>query len=91
MQVLQSHLNDECYGIHNNRLQAVIDVASALNKSQNLSLTAMGRQLPGNINVKNKIKKVDRLESNKHLHQELDQLYSGLSSYIFKYVRIASN
>lgn len=85
-QLLYSYLEEACPDIHNTRLQALLDVAEGLQKSQNLSLTAMGRELKNESLVKNKIKKVDRLESNKHLHTELEELYGGLSSYVFQYV-----
>jgi hypothetical protein len=36
--------------------------------------------------VKNKIKKVDRLESNEKLHGELQPIYEALSKYVIKYL-----
>lgn len=84
--LLESHLFDVCPDIHTTRLHAVFDVATALQKSQNLSLTAIGRKISGDSDVKHKIKKVDRLEANQHLHNELDYIYSGISDYVFKYV-----
>ena len=58
LDVLKSH----CEGIHTARLQAVLDVAVVLERSQNLSLSAMGRCLSEESQLKHKIKKVDRLE-----------------------------
>jgi hypothetical protein len=84
--LLHNYLSGYCEEIHNNRLQAVMDVAEGLQKSQNLALSAMGRNMPGPMDSKHKIKKVDRLESNEHLHSELESLYEGLSSYIFQYI-----
>ena len=57
LEVLESH----CEGIHTACLQAVLDVAVALERSQNLLLSAMGRCLSGDAQSKHKIKKVDRL------------------------------
>lgn len=68
------------------RLQAIMKVAYVLQKSQNLSLTAIGMKINGDIDVKHKIKTVDRLENNRHLHYELSYIYSVLSSYLFKYL-----
>lgn len=79
-------LSSSCPFIHENRLNAVMDVACALRDSQNLSLSAMGRSLSGNASLKSKIKKVDRLEGNKKLHKEISGLYSGLSNYVFTYL-----
>jgi hypothetical protein len=84
--LLFDELESACPGIHETRLEALLDVASALKRSQNLSLSAMGKQLSGNAQRKHKIKKVDRLEGNKHLYSELHELYKGLSGFVFKYI-----
>lgn len=84
--LLYKELESTCPGIHVTRLEALLDVADALQRSQNLSLSAMGKHLSGNTERKHKIKKVDRLEGNKHLHSELSELYKGLSSFVFKYI-----
>lgn len=83
--LLHSYLIEDCPNVHSMRLQSVMDVATALLKSQNLSMASMGRNISTPINVKNKIKKVDRLEGNKHLHGELETFYSSLSKYVFTY------
>ncbi len=77
---------ESCSEIHQTRLTAVLDVASGLRKSQNLSLSELGRNLAGEAKLKNKIKKVDRLEGNKALHNELFSLYQGLSGFVFRYI-----
>lgn len=84
--LVQEHLASFCPEIHNQRLQALMDVAMALQKSKNLSLTALGRNLDSDIDVKHRIKKVDRLVGNKHLYSELTDIYAGLSNYVFKYL-----
>jgi hypothetical protein len=84
--LLFNELESACPGIYETRLEALLDVASALQRSQNLSLSAMGKYLSGNSVLKHKIKKVDRLEGNKYLHQELNKLYEGLSNFVFKYL-----
>ena len=84
---LMNVLQEQCPGIHNNRLEAVLDVAQGLSQSQNLSMAAIGRKLSGNAMVKHKIKKVDRCLGNKHLHEELHDLYQGLSCFIFEHVK----
>lgn len=80
--VLETH----CPLIHNNRLNAVLDVAEGLRNSQNMSLSAIGRKLSGNTRLKHKIKKVDRCLGNKQLYSELEDLYKGLSSFVFEHV-----
>ncbi len=71
--LLYDELESTCPGIHAARLEALLDVASALQRNQNLSLSAMGKHLLGNAEKKDKSKKVDCLEGNKHLHAELDE------------------
>ena len=89
--LLHQHFAETCPDIHSSRLQAVMDVAFALQKSQSLSLTQMGRHIDNASDIKHRIKKVDRLESNEHLHEELAQLYGGLSSYLLSYVAHNAN
>ena len=89
--ILQEHLSVSCPYIHSTRLQAIMDVATGLQKSQNLSLTAIGRQLDSDISIKHRIKKVDRLLSNKHLYDEISNIYEGLSSYVLTYIQQSQN
>jgi hypothetical protein len=83
---LHEHLSLSCPEIHAHRLQAVMDVAEGLQRGGDLSLTGMGRGMKSDAQVKHRIKKVDRLESNAHLHGELSRIYEGLSRYVFHYV-----
>ena len=83
---LYNSLSESCSEIHTTRLNAVLDVATGLRNSQNLSLSELGRNLPGDAKLKNKIKKVDRLEGNKALHNELFSIYQGLSNFVFRYI-----
>ncbi len=55
--LLHTHLMEECPFIHGKRLQALMDVACSLQKKQNLSLTAIGKGLSGETSLKHKIKK----------------------------------
>lgn len=84
--LLFNALVEGCPFIHENRLNAVIDVSMALRDSQNLTLSEIGRALKGESKIKHKIKKVDRLEGNTKLHEELNSLYIGLSNYVFTYL-----
>jgi hypothetical protein len=85
--VLNEVIKKHCHFIHNNRLNALLDVAEGLRYSQNLSLSAIGRNLSGDSKVKHKIKKVDRCIGNKHLYNEVDSLYSALSYFIFEFIK----
>lgn len=83
---IHSELREFCPEIHIKRLQAVMDVAAGLTKSKRLTIVEIGKHLKGDVDLKYRVKKVDRLLGNKHLYSELDNLYTGLSNYVFKYV-----
>jgi hypothetical protein len=84
--LLHTHLEECCPGIHVTRLQAIMDVATGIQHSQQLSISAIGRHLQSDTKLKHRIKKVDRLLGNKHLYSEMADVYSGLSQYVFKYI-----
>lgn len=85
-ELLFNALVEGCPFIHENRLNSVLDVSRALRDGQNLSLSEMGRSLAGSTSIKHKIKKVDRLEGNSKLYEELDSLYVSLSTYVLSYL-----
>lgn len=85
-ELLKEHLSISCPHIHSARLQAVVDVTTGLQKSRNLSLTAIGRELSDNTSIKHRVKKVDRLLSNRRLYEEISDLYEGLSGYVLQYI-----
>jgi len=84
--LIHSQLEEFCPEIHVKRLQAVMDVAAGLTKSKQLTIVEIGRHLKGDIDLKYRIKKVDRLLGNKNLYFELHSLYTGLSNYVFNYL-----
>ena len=61
--------------IHAKRLQALLDMVGALLGERRLGLTALGRALPGPVDTKHTIKRVDRLLGNPHLHRERPLFY----------------
>lgn len=66
-------------GIHEKRLDATFDVASALLRGGRLTLTALGRSMSGHVAPKHNIKKVDRLLGNKRLHQERETFFRAIA------------
>ncbi len=62
--ILHTHLMEECPFIHGKRLQAVMDVACSLQKKQNLSLTAIGKGLSGEKRKLSKPPRNDKAGSN---------------------------
>lgn len=84
--LLHAHLKEHCPDIHSTRLQAVMDVATGLQRSRHFSITAIGKCLQSDAKTKHRIKKVDRLLGNDHLYTELAEIYKGLSAYVFRYI-----
>src|SRR5579871_934894 len=84
--LLHAHLEENCPDIHATRLQAVMDVATGLQRSRHFSISAIGKCLQSDARPKHRIKKVDRLLGNKHLYAELADIYKGLSAYVFRYI-----
>jgi len=65
--------------IHKKRLASLFDVVETAMQTQYVTLTGLGRRLSSSIKTKHKIKKVDRLIGNKHLHKERIEIYKELS------------
>lgn len=86
-EALREVMQDQCHEIHNSRLNALLDVAEGLRESQNMTIASIGRNLSGSSKIKHKIKKVDRCLGNKHLHKELQDLYKGLSYFVFQNIK----
>ena len=59
------------------RASLVASVLGAL-RGRRLTVTAIGRALPGGTSQKHAIKRADRLLSNRHLHGQQDKHYQGL-------------
>lgn len=57
----QKFFRDDLAPFHQYRQRAVLDATAALSRGASLTLTSIGRYLPGNAQVKNKIKRIDRL------------------------------
>lgn len=75
---LQIFLENNCPFMHRSRQKAVIKVTQALLGTSRLTLTSLGRHLPGRCQQKNKIKCVDRLLGNPRLHKEIIGVYRAL-------------
>lgn len=65
---------------HQYRQNAIIDSAAALVGGASLSLTSIGRHLPGPARVKDKIKRVDCLLGNKRLHNDIPLIFKNITS-----------
>jgi len=60
---------------HQYRQNALLDATVALTRGASLNLTSIGRHLPGSAQVKNKIKRVDRLLGNNALHNDIPIIF----------------
>lgn len=77
-QLCQKYINNALKSTHATRRCALFDVSWALTQGARLSVTHLGRHLEGSAYVKHKIKRADRLLSNKHIQQELIHIYKEL-------------
>lgn len=74
-QVCQNFFRDALAPFHKNRQNALLDATLALINGASLTLTSLGRYLPGAAQVKNKIKRVDRLLGNESLHCDIPLIF----------------
>ncbi|MGJ0579372.1 IS4 family transposase [Xenorhabdus bovienii] len=63
---------------HKYRQNALIDATIALINGASLTLTSIGRFLPGSAHVKHKIKRVDRLLGNEALHRDIPDIFCNI-------------
>lgn len=73
--VSQKYFQNALTTIHSMRSNSLFETCWALTKQSSLTISSLGQHKDGNAYVKNKIKSVDRLIGNTHLHSELDIIY----------------
>ena len=78
--VLHRWLADACPFIHRRRLDALLLAVEALVQGQRLTLSDLGRHLPGTGSARHAIKRIDRLLGNRHLHAERCAIYRALAA-----------
>ena len=79
---VQRFIARNCPFIHVCRRGALVRVVESLMSGAKLNLTALGRGLGGQGRTKNKIKLVDRLLGNRHLHRERATVYGELTRWV---------
>lgn len=77
-QVCQNFFRDTLAPFHKYRQNALLDATIALINGASLTLTSIGRYLPGTAQVKNKIKRVDRLLGNESLHRDIPLIFRNI-------------
>ncbi|ENF6423358.1 IS4 family transposase [Salmonella enterica] len=77
-QVCQNFFRDALAPLHKYRQNALLDATIALINGASLTLTSIGRYLPGTAQVKNKIKRVDRLRGNESFHRNIPLIFRNI-------------
>ena len=80
--VCQKFFRDALAPFHQYRQNALLDATVALTRGASLTLTSIGRYLPGPAQVKNKIKRVDRLLGNTALHNDIPLIFNKIISLL---------
>lgn len=83
-QLLHKLVSKSLSFMHKARLSILLKVVLSLSCDGQLQLTALGRNLRGAAKVKNKIKSVDRLLSNKNLFSERHLIYKTFGTKLLK-------
>ncbi|HCI9682706.1 TPA: IS4 family transposase [Klebsiella pneumoniae] len=81
-QVCQNFFRDALAPFHKYRQNALLDATIALINGASLTLTSIGRHLPGAAQVKNKIKRIDRLLGNEALHRDIPLIFKNIISML---------
>lgn len=81
-QVCQKFFRNALAPFHQYRQNALMDATVALTRGASLTLTSIGRFLPGGAQVKNKIKRVDRLLGNPSLHCDIPLIFTRITSML---------
>lgn len=68
---MPAFFQDTLAPLHLYRQNALLDATVAITRGASFTLTSIGRYLPGATQVKNKIKRVDRLLGNTALHNDI--------------------
>jgi len=85
--IVQQLLRTRCPHIHAARLTVILAAVAAAVRGRRLTLTELGRSLPGPARVKHNIKRIDRLLGNRHLAAERMGLYRALAHRTFGALR----
>ncbi|MCA6938618.1 IS4 family transposase, partial [Pectobacterium versatile] len=79
-QVCHKFFSQPLNSLHQYRKNALLDMTVALTRGASLSLTSIGRYLPGSARVKHKIKRVDRHLNSDLMFSDIPAVYQQLVS-----------
>lgn len=77
--ILHRILSTSLSEIHAKRLASLLAAVEVVVSGSRLTLSDMGRGLPGHVAVKHNIKRIDRLLGNNSLHTEIPNLYETIA------------
>ncbi len=80
--VCQNFFRNAFASFHKYRQRALIDATVVLINGASLTLTSIGRFLPGRAQVKNKIKRIDRLLGNESLQRDIPLIFENVISML---------
>lgn len=80
--VCHDFFRDALASFHQYRQRGLIDATVALINGASLTLTSIGRFLPGRAQVKNKIKRIDRLLGNESLQRDIPLIFESVISML---------
>ena len=81
-QLLNTHLQKHCQGIHKKRRVSLLSLVNACIHGKKLSVTGLGRGIKNAVYEKHNIKRADRLVGNKALHQERGIIYQAMMKWM---------
>ncbi len=84
LNLLYSRLGKSLPAIHAVRLLALKEAVRSVLKGAPVAITSMGRGLTGSAYLKHKIKRVDRLVGNSHLHHERRGIYGVVIGWLLQ-------
>lgn len=85
LKLLHNLIRESCPFIHKKRLDVLMDCTDGAIAGRKLTLTGIGRHLPGKSPVKQTIQRVDRLLGNEHIHEERIGIYQALVTFILRH------
>lgn len=86
--VCQSFFNNALSPFHQYRKNALIDATAALINGASLTLSSIGRYMPGRCQVKNKIKRADRLLGNQSLQHDIPLIFARIIAMLTRHLSL---
>lgn len=80
--VCQNFFHKSLSFLHTYRRNALMAMSLSLVHGASLTLTSIGRHLPGTAKVKHKIKRVDRFLANPHVQSDIPEIYRAVTQRI---------